>query len=64
MKNRVTAKNFGTRFKRKPVAPAPLDVEIHVGLVRKLWALNEDAAAMNMQATARTIHHLKGEQNG
>jgi hypothetical protein len=59
MKSRVTARNTSTRFKAKPAA-VTLDVDIHVGLVRKLWALNEDSAAMNMQATARTIQHLKG----
>jgi hypothetical protein len=59
MKTRITQKNLLTRFKRKPVEPLP-DVEIHVGLVRKLWSLDEDSAAMNMQATARTIQHLKG----
>ena len=59
MSTRFTEKNIATRFKMKPVTVKP-DVEIHISLVRKLWSMDENMAAMNMQATARTIQHLKG----
>lgn len=46
-----------TQFKKKP---ATNEKSMHIKLVKELWTLDQHAAAENMQATARSIQHLKG----